>query len=545
MRDPLEMESSPSDMGEPRLLVMGYQGTLQPAQCQNLPPAFESLLQPWLEQAAQLLSQRASQQSRLFQGEAVPLESLLSLLRDRLIGILIQAAGEIGIGRGQPPSTYATLGAFPLLSSLMRRAVSEWVAAVATFLERLHRDQSRLATWLRLAQMPPIESISGAASDIHPGGHAVLRVCFSGGGCLYYKPRPLTGEWLWHGLLTAVAGLDPQLSLPASRVITSEGDSPYGWATSVCPEENFSDGLAPAVAEYWHAAGAMLCLAEHARLTDLHLANIIATPCGPAVTDAECFATPTLPQSRGATAGQHGPTVSDALEAILATGLLPRKQDSSLPDVSGLFGRSAPVSDLRLPAWALSSDGRFHLTPVAAELVDHGNAPAQTTSISPIAVVPQMLSGYRHAAELLIRVRTTLLAPGSQWRSVLEKRHAPRFVLRDTLTYGCLLSQSLEPQYLRSSHRRRKLVLAELQSHPNPNFAAAVLRAECNAILQLHVPRLTILPGSRTLASSSGRALAPRFTTSTAAQSAFESIEALSPESMDNIHVPALLAAII
>jgi lantibiotic modifying enzyme len=182
------------------------------------------------------------------------------------------------------------------------------------------------------------------------------------------------------------------------------------------------------------------------------------------------------------------------------------------------------------------------LTSVAAELVDHGNAPTKTT---PVAVLPQMLSGYRHAAELIIRARKTLLAPGSQWRSVLEKQHAPRLVLRDTLTYGCLLSRSLEPQCLRSFYRRRNVILAELQSFAGLNLPSAVIRAEWSAIMQLHVPRLTILAGSRTLATGSGRAIARAFTGSTPDQSVLRWIETLSSESLETLHVPTLLAAIL
>ncbi|HEY5255931.1 MAG TPA: DUF4135 domain-containing protein [Acidobacteriaceae bacterium] len=538
MRDLVEMEFGQSDDG--RLLVMGYQGTLRPVQSQNLPPAMKTLLEPWLAQASSRLNQRVPQEHRVFQDEPIPLDSLLPLLKDRLIGILIQAVGVRGIGPGEPSAEEITRE-FPLLSALVRSAISEWVAATGTFLQRLHRDQSQLATVLQLGELPPVESISGTASDMHPGGHSVLRVCFRGGGCLYYKPRLLTGEWLWHELIEAIARVDPQLHLPAARVLRCDTNSAYGWAASVTPDEIFSDTKAAAATNYWHAAGAMICLAQFVRLTDLHLGNIIATPSGPAVTDAECFATPIPREPLAEKSSQQQTLPADALDAILNTGLLPRKHDADLPDVSGLFGHAAPVSGIRLPAWLLSSDGSYRLTSVGAELVDHGNAPTQTT---PIAVRPQMLSGYRHAAELLIRARKTLLAPGSQWRAVLEKHHAPRIVLRDTLAYGCLLSQSLEPQNLRSFYRRRNRILAEVQSGAGCALRPAVVRAELSAILQLHVPRFTILPGSRTLATGSGRALARRFTASTAAQSVFESIETLSPESIDNVHIPALLAAI-
>ncbi|HTU49772.1 MAG TPA: DUF4135 domain-containing protein [Acidobacteriaceae bacterium] len=534
------MKTSSGQIGDARLLVMGYRGTLRPVQCQNLPPAMETLLEPWIAQAWQRLNQRVPHPHRVFQGETVPLDSLLPILKDRLIGILTQAVGAFTSGE---PSAHEIDRKFPLLQALIRSAVCEWVAAIGTFLQRLHRDQSWLAASLQCGSLPPIQSVSGAASDMHPGGHSVLRVCFQDGGCLYYKPRPVAGEWLWHELLDAIARLDPHLHLPAARVFPGDATSRYGWVESVLPEEkcfsNSPDATPPTAVDYWHAAGAMICLAQHARLTDLHLGNIIATPRGPAVTDAECFATPNLRQPHANHSSQQA--LLGPLDAILDTGLLPRNNDSAMPDVSGLFGHVAPVSGIRLPSWSLTSEGSYRLTSVAAELVDHGNAPTRTT---PLAVLPQMLSGYRHAAELLIRARKTLLAPGSQWRSVLEKQHASRIVLRDTLTYGCLISRSLDPEYLSSAYWRRNAILGELRAHTSYPLPSAVLRAELSAILQLHVPRLTVLPGSRTLATGSGRPLARGFTTSTPAQSVVESIEALSSESIDNLHVPALLAAI-
>ena len=529
----------------PCLLVMGYRGTLCPVQREVLPPAMEVWLQPWLAQAMQRLTERVPQLHRIFQGEPVPLDSLLALLKDRLTGILTQALGAIGIESSET-SAGDILREFPLLDSLIRSAIGEWIAATLTFLQRLHRDQSWLASSLGLVALPPIESISATASDTHAGGHSVLRVCFRGGSCLYYKPRPLTGEWLWQHLLGVIASLDSQLRLPAARVLAKDADSPYGWTESVLPEERWpsprTEEASNIDADYWHAAGAMLCFAQNTCLTDLHLGNILATPSGPAVTDAECFATPNLHCSPSEKSSSIPHPFSDTLQAILNTGLLPGARDSDLPDVSGLFGHSASVSVVRLPGWSLSPDGRYQFASVSAQLVDHRNAPAPTT---PVAVVPQMANGYRHAAELLIRARKTLLAPGSLWRSVLEMQHAPRIVLRDTLTYGCLLTQSLQPEHLRSRYCRRSNILVDLQRHSGPNLPAALLRAELAAILQLHTPRLVVLPDSRTLATGCGRPIVRNFTAAAPAHSVLRSIETLSCESMDNLHIPALLSAIL
>lgn len=256
-------------------------------------------------------------------------------------------------------------------------------------------------------RLAPIESICGTTSDAHAGGHSVLRVGFVGGGCLYYKPRPVTGEWLWHALLQAIAHLHPELRLSAARVLTNDGRFHYGWAESVFPEEDSlsensnerSNGDSVPALDYWHVAGTMLCLAQHARLTDLHLGNIVATPWGPVVTDAECLATPNLPVRPGTETSLKNVAIAGALESIVSTSLLPIGRVPDQPDISGLFGHAAPVSRVKLPAWAVSPEGRYHSISVDGELVAHPNAPNQTTAI---AVLPRMLSGYRHAAELLM-----------------------------------------------------------------------------------------------------------------------------------------------
>jgi lantibiotic modifying enzyme len=507
----------------------------------------EKMLEPWLVQAAHLLKQRVPPQCLVFQGELVPVDLLLPLLKDRLCGILTQVVGAVGIG-AEESSASDILHEFPWLRSLICNSVFEWVSAVGTFLQRLHRDRTWLAAALKLGALPPIEAISGTASDMHAGGHSVIRIRFQGGGCLYYKPRPLTGEWLWRELLEAIARLDPQLHLPAARVFTSAANRSYGWAESVFAEEQFhpsdtsSNRNFGSAADYWHAAGALLCLAQFARLTDLHLANLVATSRGPAVTDAECLATPVLHRPPHGKTSQNDTAIADAIEAIASTGLLSTPRDPELPDVSGFFGHAVPVSAVRLPAWTLSSDGRYQLTTVGAELVDHRNAPTQTTSL---AVLPQLLGGYRHAAELLLRARKTLLATGSQWRAVLEQRHSPRMVIRDTLTYGWVMSRSLEPRFLRSFYRRRNDILSALKPHAGRDLPAALLRTELGALQQLHIPRLTILPGSRTLATGTGHAIACRFAALSPADAVLQSIESLSPESIDNIHVPALLSSIL
>lgn len=542
--------SAPPNPEHPQLLLLGYQGTLQPdpaaiphpaASGAALPPQMAMLIEPLLTTARLELSRRLSSSQGLLAGEPAPAHAPLGILQQRLQEILtLPLATQLATADRSITLTEPVLKReYPALAPLLRQAVSEWVTASVTFLQRLHRDAARLAEWLGVTRLPPVQSVTGTTSDTHPGGHVVLRVVFHDGTCIYYKPRPVTGEWLWRTLIESVAAVEPDLGLPAARVLPG---SQYGWMESLQPpafarppQNSFGD-----TSRYWRAAGVMLCLAYHVGLTDLHLGNLIATATGPAVIDAECLATPALHSTSIPNSHSGSTNVERMVQALIATGLLPGQPFHNMPDTSGFFGVAAPVSFLHLPHWSQNPAGQFHLTNAPACLLDHANSPENT---SPVLVLPQLLEGYRQAAGALLVARKALLAAGSPWRGLLERRHAPRIVLRDTLTYALLLSQSLAPGNLRSMHRRRLALHRALQQHDAAALPKSLLRAELHSLLHLHIPRLVVLPGTRTLASSAGRPLAHGFAHTTAARHVIRSLETLSAESLESTHVPALLLA--
>jgi len=548
-----------------KMLVLGYEGTLQAdlvsgrtggSDCDHpadgvavsgeLPPQMEMLIEPLLAKALLWFERRIPHGQRVFSGERIPVDALLELLRRRLQGILTLAVAAhlTTADRSTTVTDRDLTQEFPGLGPLLQQAVSEWVAATVAFHERLQRDGSRLAAWLGVASLPPVESVSGTTSDTHPGGHLVLRIGFKGGRCIYYKPRSISGEWLWHRLLEMMAEAEPTLRLPAGRVLEGGISERYGWAESVQVGDSVgrgSEGVADGP-EYWHAAGAVLCLAHHVCLTDLHLGNVIATPRGPVVPDAECLGTPRVFDSPTKGNAGEDSKCGAFLESLMDTGLLPGRTVHGMPDISGLFGSAGRVSGLGLPQWSLEPSGRYRLNVASAVLMDHGNAPGRA---SPLSVLPELLAGYRQAARVLLLCRKALISSGSQWSSVLEKDHAPRIVVRDTLCYGLLLSESLEPRNLSSGYRRQNTLRSALQSDAAAIFPKALRRTELHSLLNLHVPRLIALPGTRTLASSSGRSLARNFARCTPAEEVIRRMEELSAESLEAVHVPALVLAVL
>ena len=481
----------------------------------EVPPALAALIEPWTERARHLLRSRVSAENFFFAGAPVPLDALEVQLAQRLTAFTIQAFAATG----------GDFTAFAALEPLLRRVSHDWVASTATFLERLHCDG---AAHFGTGQHCAIRSITGTDSDPHGGGHVVLKLGFTDGAVFFYKPRPLTGEWLWSTLLHLFEACNTNLVMPRSLVLLPARGRAYGWAQSVPGELNG----APLSSSHWQRAGALLCLAQHMRMTDQHLGNVLPTTSGPAVTDAECLATPNL--------GPEPEAFSAARESLLATGLLPAAAIHAGPDVSGLFGRGGPVETLTLPGWTVSRAGSWRFEPLEAEFAPaHGPHSRE----SPISVLPQMIEGYREAAATLLGIREKLLAAGSPWRCALEQHHAPRMVIRETLTYSQWISRSLAPVHLRSAAGRRRAIEATLRDESRAVDIPAILRAETRALLAGEVPRFIIPAGTRTLASSMRHPVAPRFTATTPAHAVLSSIASLSPRMLDEVLVPALIHA--
>ncbi|HTV82246.1 MAG TPA: DUF4135 domain-containing protein [Acidobacteriaceae bacterium] len=486
--------------------------------------------------ALQDLNCRISAEQRGLGGEPIDCGPLVEALRERLTGILTQALDL------DPDATEDKLARqFPALPALLNGAAAEWVDAVAVFHSRLHRDRSRLAAWLGEAKLPGLASLTAARSDAHAGGHIVLRLLLRDGRSVCYKPRPVTGEWLWDRLIHAV-NAHSSLRLPSAAALAG-ANGRYGWVASLLPHTGLQDrqkGSAHA-ATYWHGAGATLCLAAHVRMTDLHMANVMATCQGPALVDAESLGTP---QTVAATLTRREPepAIAAILDDLLETGLLPDHSAGDLPDVSGLFGRAAAVPGILVPCWSAGPGGARRLQLAPSALLDHGNAPP---GVSPLEVLPLLVDGYREAAAALLRCRDTLASPASEWRRTLEHLHAPRIVLRDTLTYGLLLSESLAPDQLQSVRHRRCALHRALRSRSQDTLPEAVLRTEARSLLELHIPRFMALPGSRRLAGNSGRALAQRFLSCSPAEAVLGGIGELSPQRISDVHVPGLLLAVL
>ncbi|MGA2902497.1 MAG: DUF4135 domain-containing protein [Candidatus Korobacteraceae bacterium] len=526
--------------GKCGILLLGWQGTLRPvgeeASAAQDERAFNAF-RPWLDAALSRLQDEAPQEHRKWGGKRLPVEQLLAPLLHRLMGIAAAAcwreSERDGSGLNVRPADALNATRYIDYAEMVTQ---QWAGATGLFLQRLHTDLARISAWAGKSDMPGITGLAATNSDLHDAGGSTVRIEFSDGSCVFYKPRPVTGELFWFELTRATALVDPDCEVTAARVLQG-GNEPtyeYGWMDELRPDKTCGK-LTPLA--YWRSAGSLLCHAWVAHMTDLHMGNVLATSTGPAVVDAECLATPE----------KVGEAENDAVARLsielARTGLLPAgasATDRGLPDISGYFGNAEIVANIRLPVWIFHENGSASLTFNPCSLIDQGNRRGEDSSIS---CVPAVVDGFMKAARALVEVRDHLLGGGG-WLDRLGSLHAPRILLRDTLHYIVWLNEILLWDGKTTEHRSVKDLAGSYTDRPYriaANYISSVYEQERLAVERLHVPRFFIPGGSRDLSANLGSILARSVIDAPFAESVRARLEGLSLNSLQLNLAPALL----
>jgi hypothetical protein len=508
------------------ILLLGWQGTLaaaeEPSRTEKKRAA--EAFSPWLQAAMCRLQEEASPQRLMWHGRQLPVEQLLTSLLDRLMGI----AAASCLRKFSPDGPFhevdptQAFGRAPYAHSA-DRAIQQWALATAIFLNRLSADRERIANWAGMSDLSAVTGLHAASSDIHDTAGATVRIEFADGLRIFYKPRPMSGELLWYDLTRATAEANPECAVTAARVLPGAGDAQgqYGWMEEL---PNAASGHQLDKAAYWKSAGSLLCHAWVVNMTDLHMANILVTPTGPAVVDAECLATPDL-----AGTIEDDPVVRLSFE-FAATGLLPYDAPSSeFPDISGFLGRAQDVPNLHLPVWRFPDHRPPTVTLGPAMLVDHQNRREESSFIT---CIPAMADGFLKAAQAIVDVRPQLLQGGG-WMDRLASMHGPRIIVRDTLRYGLWLSETLLCGI--------GLPAIRLTAGYSASDVNSIYRAEKCSVDSLQIPRFFVPAGSRDLAAASTGEVIRGFLNAPVAQPIRSRLASVSFEDLQRKVAPALL----
>ncbi|SFQ08555.1 type 2 lantibiotic biosynthesis protein LanM [Variovorax sp. OK605] len=371
---------------------------------------------------------------------------------------------------------------YAALTRLACQARSQWRDHAAKLLTRFAQDREALAGWLGVApQGLRVEALHCALSDRHQGGQSVVRLQLSQGGAIYYKCRAMAlehamGELLEH--VSGPAGADvPGLAALLPRVLP-RGD--HGWAQGVT-------AAAPELSRYYAAAGGGLAASWVLGATDLHDENVLMAAAGPAIVDAEMFASP-KPRRFG------GSAVSDLnvaeLDTVLRCGLLPHWQtfgDGRRLQVNGLGGTRVAALGVKAVAWEHVNTDRMarRMLEVEAHDIPVTDVPAH----EPADFEAEIIAGFEQGCAALARA---LGGEGAwpRWRERLS-RLPVRFLFRDTRVYAMLRQRLLDPRHaqhvLDFELEIEQLVSTLVIDDAFPQLQA-LFEAEKKAILQGDVP---------------------------------------------------------
>ncbi len=370
---------------------------------------------------------------------------------------------------------------------LLRRSASlalDWAAAAAELAMRLDGDRQALAAAFGGGrELGSLAAVAGLGADPHHGGRQVLRLDFTGGVSLAYKPRDVGME---SGLEQFLAWMARQGCAVTPRVPRTLARDGYGWQEWVEPEALCG---AAEVRRYFQLAGAWLCVAHVLRAHDLHAGNVVATRRGPVVVDCEMFLQP------------------DELRLAPGGGAEPAHQaaQAGIEAAAGSCLASGLVTDplRRSPAWAAAAGGLERPRQPAAPAA---NLPlCDGVAHGPEDHPGEVAAGFAAAYRFLALRRGDLLAAHGPLAALGGRR--VRVLFRTSQHYADVLGLLAAPRYQRSGTAPSLLLESLLGLFAGATERPAVwplVAAERAALERLDVPRFTAGAADRVLVTSTG-----------------------------------------
>lgn len=387
----------------------------------------------------------------------------------------------------------------PVLARLSYTICRSWIDSSSEFLERLASDRADLTAGFGLS---PDDVAVGVAvmGDFHRRGRAVLRVEFSSGSRVIYKPRSIAVESQFQRVLELLTAVPSVLDARSPKTLARPT---HGWvehvATSECAEHE--------LAQLYERYGVLLAVLHALGTTDCHFENIVIANAFPYIVDLEALfhAFPEAPLE------ELGPAERDAFEAstgsVLAVGILPnRKWSNALQrsiDVSGLGARPAEWERAQQCRWVdpFTDEAREVLAePEPARTVESKGGARPDPLLHRTEDVAR---GFERAYRALASLRESILQSDGPLSGFdgLETRA----ILRPTGHYLYMLQSLSHPSFLYDGvaldQRLDRLIEVDDGKHVASPFAAA----ERRDLWQMDVPLFVTHPGTRDIWSHDGQ----------------------------------------
>ncbi|HKQ77912.1 MAG TPA: type 2 lanthipeptide synthetase LanM family protein, partial [Blastocatellia bacterium] len=399
---------------------------------------------------------------------------------------------------------------YPVLARSLTETIDRRIDAGLELLERLSRDWPEIRSRLCGSADPgKMTELSFGMGDTHCGGRTVAVMSFrSPNSCdsansgnsvfkLVYKPRSLAVEVHFQELL---AWLNERGEHPPFRLTHVIDRGEYGWvefiAAAACeaPDE---------VKRFYRRQGAYLALLYGLEATDFHAENLIAAGEHPVLIDLESLfhaREKIKPRSESKAVVAARNAIADS---VMRIGLLPVRiwgdDENEGIDVSGLGKDEGQISPNPAPYWENGGTDEMRLERKRVPIHGSLNRPVyEGRPLSALDYAEDILDGFTGMYRLLLRHCDELISGPLAAFGEDETR----CILRPTMIYGWMLSESFHPDLQRDAlDRDRYFDRMWLAVEHCPELRRAV-PFELRDLREGDVPMFTSRPASRDLFAS-------------------------------------------
>lgn len=373
---------------------------------------------------------------------------------------------------------------FPVLVRWLADIDRNIQASLGEMFQRLDCDRKDLEAHFAIPQRAKVSAIATGLSDPHRGGRTVMRLTFSNGSTIIYKPKPLSTEAEFNKFAKPHRF---ELGIAALNVLPRSG---YGWVEDAgdAPQSGY---LLHSPTSIGRAAACFWLL----NATDLHFENVRPSPGGVYALDVETL----LAAPVAAEKPDHEPLWR--YHSINATLLFNASvgESGKILNISGFN----PSPNLSLPSDQLRFEvvgDTVRMSTLPTERVQSGEF--TPTASHPPTVVADVINAFR-------------LGSGEGGRKLVESFVAAlddccplRFVFRDTYFYARLLDRMRQPRFMRDGALLSLDLLLLHGGIPSGSALADCLHAivddEIRQLLQGDIPYFSYEAGGLDLHTSGG-----------------------------------------
>ncbi|MEB4818074.1 type 2 lanthipeptide synthetase LanM family protein [Bacillus thuringiensis] len=295
--------------------------------------------------------------------------------------------------------------------------------------------------------------------DTHQKGRTVIRLEYSSGKIIIFKPRNLKVTQSYNEFINWINSKGKVLKMPTYKVLCF---SDYTFEEFINKKACESE---EDVKAYYIRYGQLIAIMHLLRGNDFHMENLIASGEFPYIVDLETIIQNRVKYELPNEAYYNAR--NQMLDLVSSTSLLPDSQKMSgvgKIDISALSGR-AQKSPQKVEGLVNTQTDKLKFDLVDGEIPDANNIPnIQGQDVCYEKYREEIIFGFRQVSRLFLKYRDELL---DKEKSILNKFNGLkiRVIVRPTAQYHNMLQSTYHPDYMRDSLSRES-VLENIWAQP-------------------------------------------------------------------------------